>query len=151
MSTYATFLQRRLQTQRELIDMLPYIGDLQATFLILRLGAVPRANNLLRTLPPPEALTYYRAQDEQLAGAVCSLLLTQKEVVNTSLLAPCVHYFLPHPCSAEDADVVFASAIRDKRNTYRDLVESNRCEFLVLAAGTGDRWHEDCQSCTASR
>ena len=35
-------------------------------------------------------------------------------------------------------------AIRDKRNTYRDLVESNRCEFLVLAAGTGGRWHEDC-------
>ena len=35
-------------------------------------------------------------------------------------------------------------AIRDKRNTYRDLVESNRCEFLVLAAGAGGRWHEDC-------
>ena len=33
--------------------------------------------------------------------------------------------------------------IHEKRNTYRDLVESNRCEFLVLAAGTGGRWHED--------
>ena len=32
--------------------------------------------------------------------------------------------------------------IRD--STYSDLVDSNRCEFLVLAAGTGGRWHEDC-------
>ena len=51
---------------------------------------------------------------------------------------------VPHPGCAEDADAVFAAAIRDKRNTYRDLVESNLCEFLVLAAGTGGRWHEDC-------
>ena len=43
---------------------------------------------------------------------------------------------------AADADAVFAAAIRDKRNTHRDLVDSNRCEFLVLAAGTGGRWHK---------
>ena len=48
-----------------------------------------------------------------------------------------------HGC-VDDADAVVAAAIRDKRNTYRDLVDSNRCEFLVLAAGTGGRWHEDC-------
>ena len=42
----AAFLQNHLQTQRELIDMLPCIGDPQSTFLILRLCAVPRANHL---------------------------------------------------------------------------------------------------------
>ena len=51
---------------------------------------------------------------------------------------------VPHPGCAEDADTVFAAAIREKRNTYRDLVDSNCCEFHVLAAGTGGRWHEDC-------
>lgn len=44
----AALLQRRFQTQRELIDLLPYIGDPQSTFLILRLCAVHRANHLLR-------------------------------------------------------------------------------------------------------
>ena len=34
------------------------------------------------------------------------------------------------------------SRLRERRDC--DLVESNRCEFLVLAAGTGGRWHEDC-------
>ena len=51
---------------------------------------------------------------------------------------------VPRPGCTEDAAAVFAAAIRDKRNTHRDLVDSNRCEFLVLAAGTGGRWHEDC-------
>ena len=60
----AAFLESRLQTQRELIDTLPYIGDPQSTFLILRLCAVPRANHLLRTVPPTEALAYCRAHDE---------------------------------------------------------------------------------------
>ena len=63
---------------------------------------------------------------------------------DATIVSPLSAESVPHPGCAEDADAVFAAAIRDKRNTYRDLVESNRCEFLVLAAGTGDRWHEDC-------
>ena len=40
--------------------------------------------------------------------------------------------------------MVLTGVIREKRNRYRDLVDSNRCEFLVLAVGTGGRWHDDC-------
>ena len=44
---------------------------------------------------------------------------------------------VPHPGCAENADAVFATAIRGKkRNTYRDLVESNRCELLA----NGSKW-----------
>ena len=62
---------------------------------------------------------------------------------DATIVSPISVEGVPHPGCAEDADAVFAAAIREKRNTYRDLVESNRCEFLVLAAGTGGRWHED--------
>ena len=72
--------------------MLPYVGDPQSTFLILRLCAVPRANHLLRTLPPPEALAYCRAHDEQLAGAVRSLLYTQENLRRES------HLIVTLPC-----------------------------------------------------
>ena len=63
---------------------------------------------------------------------------------DATIVSPISVEGVPHPGCAEDADAVFAAAIREKRNTYRDLVESNRCEFLVLAAGTGGRRHEDC-------
>ena len=63
---------------------------------------------------------------------------------DATIVSPLSVEGVPHPGCAEDADAVFAAAIREKRNTYSDLVDSNRCAFLVLAAGTGGRWHEDC-------
>ena len=38
---------------------------------------------------------------------------------------------------------MFDHAIREKLATYHDLAASNRCAFLVLAAGTGGRWSDD--------
>ena len=39
---------------------------------------------------------------------------------------------------------VFDRAIKEKRDTYDDLVANRRCAFVVLAAGTGGHWHADC-------
>ena len=45
---------------------------------------------------------------------------------------------IPMPCD------VFDRAIKEKRDTYDDLVANRRCAFVVLAAGTGGHWHADC-------
>ena len=39
---------------------------------------------------------------------------------------------------------MFTAAAREKYDKYHDLVASNRCRFLVIAAGTGGRWSDDC-------
>ena len=40
---------------------------------------------------------------------------------------------IPMPCD------VFDRAIKEKRDTYDDLVANRRCAFVVLAARTGGR------------
>ena len=45
---------------------------------------------------------------------------------------------IPMPCD------VFDRAIKEKRDTYDDLVANRRCAFVVLASETSGRWHADC-------
>ena len=50
---------------------------------------------------------------------------------------------VPHAGCTTDHDAVFSAAQRAKFVTYADLVASDRCLFIVLAAGTGGRWSPD--------
>ena len=63
---------------------------------------------------------------------------------DATIVSPLTTEGVPHPRCTHDADAVFASAISEKRATFSDLVASRRCPFVVLAAGTGGRWHDDC-------
>ena len=52
-----------MQTERELVHQLPQLRDLQRAWLLLAMGASPRANNVLRTVPPQAVEPYARAHD----------------------------------------------------------------------------------------
>ena len=64
--------------------------------------------------------------------------------VDATIVSPLSAEGVPHPGCASDHDAVFAQAMRDKYAKYSDLVASDRCVFLVVAAGTGGRWSDDC-------
>ena len=64
--------------------------------------------------------------------------------VDATIVSPISAEGIPHPGCTADHDAVFAAAKREKFDTYSDLVASDRCVFLVLAAGTGGRWSSDC-------
>ena len=51
----ARILERRLAHQKQLLDLLPRVPHLQAAWLLLLYCAVPRANHLVRSLPPDRA------------------------------------------------------------------------------------------------
>ena len=52
-----------MQTERELVHQLPQLRDLQRAWLLLAMGASPRAHNVLRTVPPQAVEPSARAHD----------------------------------------------------------------------------------------
>ena len=63
---------------------------------------------------------------------------------DATIVSPLTDEGVPHPGCTHDADAVFDRAIAAKHAKYHDLVASRRCKLLVLAAGTGGRWHANC-------
>ena len=63
--------------------------------------------------------------------------------VDATIVSPISAEGVPHPSCTTDHDAAFIAAQRAKYATYADLVASDRCTFLVLAAGTGGRWSPD--------
>ncbi|CAK0885381.1 unnamed protein product, partial [Prorocentrum cordatum] len=64
----------RLQEERRLLDELAHLPDLQCAWLLLLLCASPRANHLLRTLPPEEIAEYARGHDGDMWATLRRLL-----------------------------------------------------------------------------
>ena len=55
--------QQRVQEEQELTDLLPQLPDLQSAWLLLLMCAAPRANHLLRNVPPQLAQSYAEGHD----------------------------------------------------------------------------------------
>ncbi|CAK0910881.1 unnamed protein product [Prorocentrum cordatum] len=70
----AAHLESRLQEERRLLDELAHLPDLQCAWLLLLLCASPRANHLLRTLPPEEIAEYTRGHDGDMWATLRRLL-----------------------------------------------------------------------------
>ena len=72
------FVQHQLRLKREaqdcLLQRIPAVDDLQAAWLLLRYCAAPRANYLLRVLPPGETADYARQHDDAISGCLATLL-----------------------------------------------------------------------------
>ena len=68
--------EKRLEEEQKLLDTLPHLPDLQCAWLLLYFSAVPRANHLLRQLPPLVARPYAEAHDQALAQCLSDLLRT---------------------------------------------------------------------------
>ena len=56
----------RISEERRLLQWLPKLPDLQCSWLLLLLCAVPRANHWLRTVPPTMLEGYARQHDDAL-------------------------------------------------------------------------------------
>ena len=63
---------------------------------------------------------------------------------DATIVSPLTVEGVPHAGCTVDPDAVFDRAISAKHAKYHDLVASRRCALVVLAAGTGGRWHDDC-------
>ena len=50
----------RMRLERQLLDHLPHLPDLQCAWLLLLMCASPRTNHAIRTLPPSESVAYAR-------------------------------------------------------------------------------------------
>ena len=72
------FVQRELSRRREMQDRLlgklPTVSDLQCAWLLLLFCAAPRANYLLRMLPPGATEAFARQHDEAVRNCLATLL-----------------------------------------------------------------------------
>ena len=60
----ASWAESRMLTERELLNQLPRLPDLQCAWLLLAMCASPRANHALRTVPPLDIAGYAQAHDD---------------------------------------------------------------------------------------
>ena len=72
----------RLDAEAALLTELTHLPDLQAAWLLLTYCAAPRANHLLRTLPPSQSAPYAEAHDDALWRTLCALLPDLPKVLN---------------------------------------------------------------------
>jgi hypothetical protein len=66
-------VEERLASERQLWDALPEVPDLQCAWQLLVQCAGPRANHLLRTLPPSQSIAYATAHDDGMWAAAQTL------------------------------------------------------------------------------
>eukprot|EP00973_Karenia_brevis_P026602 3670316-Karenia_brevis.AAC.1 len=67
-------LEERQAQEQELWNAMPCVSDLQCAWQLLVQCASPRANHVLRTVPPNMCQTYAKAHDDGLWQAAQSLL-----------------------------------------------------------------------------
>ena len=68
------FLVKKIEDQRTLLDRIPLLADLQASWLLLLHCAAARANYLLRVVEPGAAAQYASSHDEGLWNCLCAIL-----------------------------------------------------------------------------
>ena len=79
--------ERRMTEETKLLDLLPQLPDTQCAWLLLLLSAVPRANHLLRTVPPPLLEDYTTNHDNALWATLNKLLGDPTEEETTDALS----------------------------------------------------------------
>jgi len=67
-------LRAKRAQQERLLEAIPGVEDLQAAWLLLRYCAAPRANYLLRVLPPALTVDYAAGHDAAVAACLATLL-----------------------------------------------------------------------------
>ena len=66
--------RRRVLDEQAFADLLPKLPDLQAAWLLLVMCACPRANHLLRTVPPSLVQSYAAAHDKLFLDTLAALV-----------------------------------------------------------------------------
>ena len=68
------FLDNRLTVQSRFWDRVKEVPDTQSAWLLLLYCAVPRANHLIRALPPESVAAYARAHDDGIWTAFLDII-----------------------------------------------------------------------------
>ena len=68
------FLEKKIAEQRILLDRIPLVADLQASWLLLLHCASPRANYLIRVVESGAVAQYASRHDEGLWNCLCAIL-----------------------------------------------------------------------------
>jgi hypothetical protein len=66
--------RERVIEEQRLLTKTPQLPDLQCAWILLSLSAQPRANHMLRVVPPSQKLPYARAHDDIIWQCFCNLL-----------------------------------------------------------------------------
>ena len=72
------YFENRMMEEMKLLEMIPTLPSLQSAWLLLYFCAAPRANHLLRTVPPSRVLAY--TQEHDLAVRTCFANILQINV-----------------------------------------------------------------------
>ena len=70
----ASHAQTRMAEEQRLLDMLGHVPDAQCAWILLRYCASPRANHLMRMVPPDQLREYARLHDEAVWNALRAIL-----------------------------------------------------------------------------
>jgi len=73
----AAFAEDRMQKELKFLQWLPELEDLQVAWLLLYFCAVPRANHILRLLPPSLSATYASRHDSAIISCLETLMKVQ--------------------------------------------------------------------------
>jgi len=72
-------MQVRLNEERKLLDKLPLLDSIQVAWLLLYYCAAPRANHLMRTVPPQAIEFYVREHDRAVRMCLANILRIDSE------------------------------------------------------------------------
>ena len=106
--------QKRLTEEQQLLSVLPHLPDLQCAWLLLYFSAVPRANHLLRAVPPTLVHRYALEHDKAVWETLLALLNQQPndnlEANKRRAQLPCRLGSLGLRCSTRTAPAAYWAA-----------------------------------------
>ena len=83
-----------MEEENRLLNMLPLLPDVQCAWLLLRYCASPRANHLMRSVPPDQLDGYTRMHDDAMWDTLRALLGAESLPQDVDALARAIA-FLP--------------------------------------------------------
>ena len=84
-------LEERLQSHQNLLDSISQLPDPQTAWLLLSFCASPRANYILRTVPPRFTDAYATAHDNAMISTLANILRVPVEILNQLELRRQIH------------------------------------------------------------
>ena len=126
---------KRLEEERRLLDVLPRLPDLQCAWLLLYFSAVPRANHLLRTVPPCLLKKYTEAPDSAVWTTLLTLLNRKpsndlRHQEETAQL-PCRLGGCGLRCAARTAPAAYWAACADVLPTLRERFPEKAADLVA--------------------
>ena len=124
--------EKRLKEERKLLDALPQLPDLQCAWLLLYFSAVPKANHLLRAVPPNLVHSYAQRHDNEVWRTLLALLNRKPSAAlerkKQRAQLPCRLGGCGLRCASRTAPAAYWAA-------WADVLPTLRERFPLLTAG----------------